>query len=388
MFGRKIKLFRLLGFEVAIDWSWFIIAVLLAWSLATGLFPASYPGLPQGTYWWMGIVGALGLFVSVVIHELSHSLVARTQGMEMRGITLFIFGGVAEMSEEPPHSRGEFLMAVVGPITSLVLGGAFWVILQAARAGDWPVSLQAIFWYLAWINVVLAVFNSLPAFPLDGGRVLRSIIWKVTGSLRRATRITSWTGSALAFLLILYGMMALFAGAWLTGIWSGLLGLFLHGAAQSSYRQLLIRQALQGEPVRRVMNPTPQTVPASATVDEVVEDYVYRHHHKMFPVVQNGGTLVGCVTTRQIRELPREEWSRHTAGELADQCSMKNTLSPDADAVQALTKMNRHGVSRMMVVENGQLQGIVSLKDLSRLIAVKLELEGDSEDEDERLGDG
>lgn len=381
MFGRKIKLFRLFGFEVAIDWSWFIIAVLLTWSLATSLFPDSYPGLSQNTYWWMGIVGALGLFASVVIHELSHSLVARTQGMEMRGITLFIFGGVAEMSEEPPHSRAEFLMAVVGPITSLALAGIFWGIFEAARADNWPAPARAVFWYLAWINGVLAVFNSLPAFPLDGGRVLRSIIWKVTGSLRRATRITSWTGSALAFLLILYGMMSLFAGAWLAGIWAGILGLFLHGAAQASYRQLLVRQALEGEPVRRVMSPTPQTVPASITVAEVVEDYVYRHHHKMFPVVKNGGTLVGCITTRQIRELPREEWPRQTAGELADQCSTKNTISPNADAIQALTKMNRHGVSRMMVVENGQLQGIVSLKDLSRLIAVKLELEGDGEDE-------
>ncbi len=375
MFGRKIKLFRLFGFEVGIDWSWFLIALLITWSLAVGLFPSLYPDLAGGTYWWMGVVGALGLFLSVVIHELSHSLVARTQGMEMRGITLFIFGGVAEMSEEPTSPRGEFLMAVVGPFTSLALGGIFWGILQGARAADWSISVQGILSYLALINVVLAGFNILPAFPLDGGRVLRSAVWKATGSLRRATRITSWTGSGLAFLLIAVGLMSLFAGAWLAGIWWGLLGLFLHGAAQASYRQLLVRQVLEGEPVHRVMNDQPLTVPASASVDDVVENYVYRYHHKMFPVVENGGTLAGCVTTRHIRDLPREEWPQRKIGELADQCSEQNVIDANADAIRALTKMNRYGISRMMVVEDGQLRGVVSLKDLSRLIALKLDLQ-------------
>ena len=196
MFGKRIKLFELSGFEVRIDLSWLVIAVLVTWSLAKGLFPYWHPHLSNETYWTMGVAGALGLFISIVAHEFCHSLVARKFGMPMKGITLFIFGGVAEMGDEPPTARAEFMMAIVGPLSSLVIGGICYLVSRWGEAGGWNTPVNAVTYYLFYINVILAAFNLLPAFPLDGGRVLRSILWGAKGNLSWATRVSSSIGSA------------------------------------------------------------------------------------------------------------------------------------------------------------------------------------------------
>jgi Zn-dependent protease len=374
MFGKGIRLFKLFGFSVEIDMSWLIIAALVTWSLAAGYFPRYKPDLSTATYWWMGLIGALGLFGSIVVHELSHSLVARQYGLEMRGIRLFIFGGVAQMDEEPESPRAEFMMAIAGPIASVLISLAAFGLHGLGTQLGWSTPVTAVLWYLAWINAVVAAFNLVPAFPLDGGRVLRSILWKMKGSLKWATRIASRSGSAFAVVLILLGVLSLFVGNFIGGMWWILLGLFLRAASESSYQQLLVRRVLGHEPVERVMRADVQTVSPSISVEELVEDHVYRHHFKMFPVTENGH-LVGCVTTRRVKQLPRGQWSQHNVGELAEPCSEENSISPTADAMLALKKMTADGCSRLMVVEGDQLRGVISLKDVSRLISLKLELE-------------
>ena len=369
-----MKLFKLLGFEVRIDASWIVIAVLVTWSLAKGAFPAWYPNLAPATYWTMGVVGALGLFVSIVAHEFCHSLVARKFGMPMKGITLFIFGGVAEMGDEPPTAKAEFMMAIVGPLSSLAIGGCCYLIYHLGLQSHWPTPVNAVTYYLFYINLILAAFNLLPAFPLDGGRVLRSILWGAKGNLRWATRVSSAIGAAFGIGLIILGVFQFISGNIIGGVWMFLIGMFLRNAAQMSYQQLLVRKALEGEPVRRFMNANPVTVQDSITVAQLVEDYIYKYHYKMFPVMA-GEKLAGCITTRQVKEIPREAWDRETIREAASPCSPENTISPGTDAIKALAMMNQSGVSRLLVVEHGRLVGLVTLKDLLDFFSLKVELE-------------
>lgn len=374
MFQRSVKLFKLLGFEVKIDLSWIIIAALIVWSLSTGLFPFQYKNLSIRTYWLMGITGALGLFFSIIAHELSHSIVAKKHGMHMKGITLFIFGGVAEMTEEPVSPKAEFAMAVVGPISSLAIAFILYGIYRVSE-GIISTPVQGVIRYLAWINGILAVFNMVPAFPLDGGRVLRSFLWEWKKNLQAATRITSKIGAGFGIVLIIFGVFNIFNRNFIGGMWWVLIGMFLHSAARMSYQQLLVRKALEGEPVERFMKADPITVPPSITIEKLVEDYVYRYHHKLFPVVDND-KLIGCVTTRQVKEVSRENWAQTTVGDIAEGCSDDNTVSPETDAVKALKSMHGTGSSRLMVVEGkDKLVGIISLKDIMNWLSLKMDLE-------------
>jgi Zn-dependent protease/CBS domain-containing protein len=372
MFTKRFKLFNLLGFPIYVDLSWFIIVLLITWSLATNLFPYWYEGMEQATYWWMGLAGAMGLFVSIVAHELGHSVVARQFDMPVRSITLFIFGGVAELSQEPPSAKAEFFVAIAGPLVSVLVGITCFVAAMTFDAS--PTPIVGVLWYLGIINGVLVVFNMIPAFPLDGGRVLRSILWHVRGSLRWSTRITSTIGSGFGLVLIVLGVVNFVGGNFVGGMWQFLIGMFLRGAAQMSYQQVLIRRALEGESIDRFMQTNVVTVSPSTTIRQLVEDYVYRHHYKMFPVTDQQ-RLVGCVTTREIQQVPREEWEQRTVGEVLAPCANENTAEPSADAMQTLSRMNQGSVSRLMVVQNDRLEGIVSLKDLMKFIALKVELE-------------
>jgi Zn-dependent protease/CBS domain-containing protein len=375
MFGKRITLFKLLGFEVRIDVSWLIIAVLITWSLARSVFPSYFKGLPVITYWGMGILGALGLFLSVIIHEFAHSLIARRFGLPIKGITLFIFGGVAEMEKEPPSAKAEFFMAIAGPATSVLLGLILLGITAFGPRADWPKPVMGVLSYLWSINLVLAGFNLLPAFPLDGGRVLRAALWGWTKRLRWATRVASLIGSGFGFALLALGVITILRGDFVGGIWWFLIGMFVRTASQGSYRQLLVSQILQGEPVRRFMQTNPVTVPYHISVGQLVEDYIYKHHFKMYPVVQEE-RLVGCITTREVKEVPRAEWEQHTVKELSKSCTNENTIAPDADAMAALALMSRTRNSRLMVVEGEHLVGIITLKDLLQFLSLKLDLEG------------
>ncbi len=376
MFGKSITLFKLFGFAIRVDASWLLIAALVTWSLAVGFFPALYPGLSASDYWWMGVAGAVLLFASIIVHELFHSLVARRYGLPMKGITLFLFGGVAEMSAEPPNAKAEFLMAIAGPIASILIGFFFYG-LAAAVAGSWPVQAVAVMAYLYTINWVLAVFNLIPAFPLDGGRVLRAALWHFRGDIKSATRTASSIGSAFGIGLMVLGVLQLFGGYFVSAVWWFIIGLFLRSISQASYQQVLVTSTLQGEPVRRFMTMQPDTVPPQVSVEELVNDYIYRYHHRLFPVVSTEGKLAGCVTPERVRTVPREEWDRHSVQEIAAPCSQDNVISPDTDASEALAMMNRTGNTRLMVVDGGKLVAVVTLKDLLQFLARKLELQGE-----------
>ena len=377
MFGRTFTLFKMFGFAVRVDASWLIIAVLITWSLAVGFFPHYYPALSHVEYWLMGISGAVLLFVSIIVHELAHSLVAQRGGLPMKGITLFIFGGVAEMDQEPPSAKAEFQMAIAGPLTSVVVGGIFYVLAAAAR-GNWPVVAVGVFSYLAWINWLLAAFNMVPAFPLDGGRVLRSLLWQWKGNIWQATRIASTIGSGFGMLLMALGIYRLLVGDFMGAVWWFLIGMFLRGAAQGSYQQLLVQRMLQGEPVRRFMNTNPVTVSPAISLEDLVENYIYKYHYKMFPVVNNSQEPLGCITTKEVKEVPRSEWAQRSVQAAMRPFSSEDAVAPDTDAVKALALMRKSQNSRLMVVENGRLVAVLTLKDLLNFLSTKLEMEGGS----------
>lgn len=374
MFGKRITLFRLFNFEVRIDVSWLVIGILITWSLAKGLFPYRYKDLSEATYWWMGVAGAIGLFFSIVFHELFHSLVARRFDINMKGITLFIFGGVAEMEEEPRDAKAEFFMALAGPLSSIVLGLIFIAIYGAAKAASLATPFVAVMGYLAALNIILAAFNLIPAYPLDGGRVLRSILWHWKKNLKWATRIASRIGAAFGMALIFFGILSFTTGNLIGGIWWFMIGMFLRNASQISYQQIFVRKALEGEKVLRFMKKDPVCAPPGITLAQLVEEYIYRYHYKMFPVVDQD-RLVGCITTRRVKEIPREEWVTKRVSDVALPCNTENTITPDSDAVSALTIMNRTGNSRLMVIEDGKLTGIITLKDIMSFLSVKLDLD-------------
>jgi Zn-dependent protease/CBS domain-containing protein len=377
MFGTRWQLFRLLGIPIYLDISWLIILLLVTGTL-TGHFSQEVPGLSLPEYVAMGLLTALAFFTCIVLHELGHAVVARATGLPIRGITLFLFGGVAELAEEPKTAGGEFVMAVAGPAVSAVLGGLFLLLWIVGGNAGWPQPpLRVLFW-LGTINFILLAFNLVPAFPLDGGRVLRSILWGATGNLRKATYWASLLGRAFAWLLIIVGVLEIFVvpGAFLSGIWLAVIGLFLNRAARGSYQEMLIRQALGGEPVGRFMNAQPIVVPPGTDLRHFVEDYVYRYHRKAYPVGA-GGRLEGYVSTQALSRYPREEWEVRTVADVMERDWKALSIAPGDDAMKALARMRNTGRSRLLVVEGERLVGIVSLKDLLSFLHLKLELGGE-----------
>ena len=374
MYGARLTLFELFGFKVQVDASWLFLALLVTWSLAEGYFPELYPALSKSDHWWMGIAGAIGLFGSLIFHELSHSLVARRFDLRIRGITLFIFGGVAELEDEPLTPRAEFFMAAAGPVASLFLALAFWAASGLARAAEAPLPAVAVGDYLATINGLLAAFNLIPAFPLDGGRVLRAALWHWRGDLRFATHWASRIGLGFGTLLQIAALFQLLAGNFVLAMWWFLIGLFLRGAANAAYYQMFARQAFAGEPVARFMSASPVTVPPRISIAELVEDYILRYQYDLFPVA-DGERLIGCVSTRQIKGLARAEWPLRRVDAIMDPCSHDNMIDAGADASAALGQMRRTGNSRLMVTRAGKLVGIVALKDMLGFLSLKMDLD-------------
>ncbi len=377
MNGRGITLFELLGFKIRVDISWLFLALLVTWSLAKGVFPAWYKdeGLSEAVFWWMGIAGMAGLVFSLIFHELSHSLVARHYGLPIKGITLFIFGGVAEMTEEPKSAKVEFWMAIAGPIASFVLALAFYLLAGLGRAQGLPVPVTGVLGYLGFINLLLGGFNLIPAFPMDGGRVLRAALWYWRGDLRQATRIASGAGKGFGMGLMLLGLLSVVTGNFIGGMWWFLIGLFVRGAAEASYQQMITRRLFEGEPVRRFMTHETVAVPPDLPLASFVEDYVYEYHYDLFPVVSEG-RLLGAVSTRQVKTVPREAWPYRRVAELMAPCTEENTVDPGMDAIAAMSLMRRTGATRLIVAVGDRLVGIVALKDMLELFSLKMDLEG------------
>jgi len=368
----RLRLFRVRGIPVRLDASWFPIALLIAWSLAVQLFPAWRPGLSPTTYWIMGVVGAVGLFASIVVHELAHALVARRHQIPIDGITLFVFGGVAEMGAEPPSAKAELRMAIAGPLTSIGIAGV--ALAGSALAGGSPGAPASVLAYLGAVNLLLAAFNLLPAFPLDGGRVFRALLWRRHGNLVRATRTATNVGRVFGALLMAFGGVRFLLGDLLGGVWSFLIGLFLRQAADASYQQVLVRRAFAHEPVRRFMTVGPISVRPDVTLAQFLDGYVYRYHHKLFPV-QDNGRLLGMISTRQLRDVPRADWPFRKVGAVTVPLSDAATVTPDTGALQALGRMRQTGRSRLLVVDHGRLAGVLSARDLLDFLSLKLELE-------------
>jgi Zn-dependent protease/CBS domain-containing protein len=374
MFLHRVKLFTLAGFTVWVDASWLIFAMLIAWTLATGVFPSYVAALSPAAYWWMAVAGTIGLFFSIVLHELSHSLVARRFDLPINGITLFIFGGVAELDAEPASAKAEFLMAVAGPVMSMALGTA--CLAAAALAAGLPAPITAVLSYLGYINWVLALFNLVPAFPLDGGRVLRAALWAWKQDPRWATNVAAGAGALFGVFLIVAGILeVVLTGNFIGGVWLFLIGMFLHGAAGAARQQMLVRQVFAGHRVSAFMNPQPVTVEPDLPLARLVDDYFYRYPYKMFPVV-SGGRLLGCVTAARLRQSDRAQWARLTVRDVLEPRAAENTVSPDTDALEALSKMQRSGNSRLLVVDRGALVGILSLKDMLQHLSLREDLGG------------
>ena len=363
----SIRLGKIAGIGIDINVSWIIIVVLITWSLATQ-FMVIYPGWGTATYWIVGLIAAILLFVSVLLHELAHSLVARSRGLPVSSITLFIFGGVSNLDREPQTPGVEFWMAIVGPITSIVIGIIAYLLYLPVGASRSP--LAAILSYLAITNILLGIFNLIPGFPLDGGRVLRSIIWKITGNLRRATRIASVIGEIVAFLFILVGIWIFFSGNIFSGIWIGFIGWFLLTAARTANSQVMLESMFRGVTVSQVMNPNPVTVPANISLQRLVDEYFLPQGLRSALVVQ-GDQLAGLITLSDIRHVPREQWAQTPVGTVMIPVNRLHAVSPTQNLNDVLPMMAQNDVNQLPVVQDGRVIGIVSRDAIMRFIEVR-----------------
>ncbi len=353
------------GIDIRIDYSWFVIVFLILWTLTKGLFPSSLPGLSEPTYLVMGLVGTALFFLSLLGHELSHSFVARAKGIEVAGITLFIFGGMAHTKAEATTPGDEFQIAGVGPLSSFVIALLFASVVWVGRPLGWSPAVLLVASYLAYINRLLALFNLLPGFPLDGGRIFRSIVWKATGSLERATRWASWTGQAIAWVLIALGVYAMWQErSFLAGVWYVFIGWFLRNAAVSSYRQSRLQAVLEHGRAGDVMARDPETVPPDLTLQRLADDYFMRSRYGGFPVVQSGRAL-GLITLAQLKEVPRESWPRRTVADTMVPLSDSMVVGPDDSMRDALRAIQATAARRALVLRDGALVGVIAPADLS-----------------------
>lgn len=369
-----LSLFKLFGFEVKLDWSWFFLAILLAWSLAVGYFPLHYTGLSKSTYWIMGIVGTLGLFLSIILHELSHSLVGRHYGIPISSITLFIFGGIAEMNKDPSSPKAEFYMSVVGPLVSLILAIFCLFLFKITSAAGWPVYVTGVISYLYIVNFVVGIFNLLPGFPLDGGRILRSILWWLTKDLKWATRVASQGGIFFGYLMIFYGVFLFIQGALISGLWGFLLGFFLQHISKVSYEQLLIKEIFGSEHIKKYAKKGSITVPSHITVQELIDNYFYKYYYKFYPVIKDNN-LVGYISFDEIQDVAKEQWPALAVEKIMRQCTTENTVDIDTEMTQILEMMTTQRISRLMVTEHGALYGIITLKDVMDVLYIRKNLE-------------
>jgi Zn-dependent protease/predicted transcriptional regulator len=364
--GEAVTLFRAFGIPVRIHVSWLVIVGLLTWSLAVGYFPQVLPGVPVAAHWVKGLVAALLLFGSVLLHELSHSVAARRYGIPVAGITLHVFGGVSQLEREPDRPGAEFVIAIVGPLTSFGIAA---ILAAAAALVDFAPGPRAVVGYLTAVNVLVGVFNLIPGFPLDGGRLLRAALWKAKGDLQQASRMASRAGSAFAFLLMGIGALRAFAGEFLGGLWLVLIGLFLRQAAEGSYQQVMLRRALGPLAVRDVMTREVIQVPADLPVGRVLDDYFWRHHVSSFPV-GDGTRVVGIVSLDQLRQVPADRLAELRTREIMLPLVESLMAAPGDSLWQAFEKLARNGLGRVAVLDGDRLVGYLSVKDVMHVLAL------------------
>ncbi|GAC1629932.1 MAG: site-2 protease family protein [Ktedonobacteraceae bacterium] len=368
----SLRIGRIAGIDIYIHVSWLIILVFLTISLASGWFPSFYPGYATSTYFLLGFIAALLLFVSVLLHELGHSFVARARGLQVKNIVLFIFGGVSNIEQEPQSPNTEFFMSFVGPLVSLVIGALCYGLLFLVRGSHSVV--EPILAYLAFTNILLGIFNLLPGFPLDGGRVLRSIVWKITGNAYFATQVATVVGQVLAYIFILIGLwLFFFARDPFNGLWFGFIGWFLLSSAQSARTQSSLESAFNGVTIAQIMNQQPVTIPANISLQKLVDDYFLPRGLRSAFVVQ-GELLAGLITLGDIRHVPRADWAHTPVGFIMIPLDRMHMANPRQNVREALPLMTGNDVNQLPVVEDGKLVGVLTREVIMRSLQVRRSL--------------
>lgn len=370
MTRQNIPLGRILGIPVGLDYSWFLIFALFTWSLAESYYPAEFKNWPPLLYWFIGALTAIMLFVSVLLHELGHSVMALRYKMPVRSITLFIFGGVAQIGAEPPSAVAEFLIAIAGPAVSFALAVFFYAV-QPAVTGIQP--LLGLAKYLAYINLALVVFNLIPGFPLDGGRVFRAILWAVTKNMRRATLIAANVGRFFGFLFIFVGVWQVFSGNIGGGLWTAFIGWFLDNAASAQVHQVVFQGLLAGHKVSQAMSSHCATAPGDLTLQQLVDEHVLVGSHRCF-LITRGQDAVGLMTLHRIKEVPRREWATTSAADVMLPLDQLKRTDPDAELWTALQQMDRDGVNQLPVTRDNQVIGMLSREDVITFLRTLQEL--------------
>ena len=363
--AQGISLGRIAGFKVDLDYSWFVIFFLILGTFTGVVFPAYVPGLGRTAYLIMGAVGTLLFFISLLAHELAHAFVARGKGVEVQGITLFIFGGMARTRSEAARPADEFQIAGVGPLASVVLAGAFYGLAVLADLEGWHEGIFGVAGHLGFLNLALAVFNMLPGFPLDGGRVLRSIVWQLTGDLRTATRVASTAGTWLGWLIIAGGVYILVLGAALvSGLWFIFIGWFLAQAAGASYQQLLLRHVLTGRVAMDAMTPSPEAVSPDVRLDLLVEDYFMKRPYNSFPVTDDG-IVIGMVTLGQVKKVPAAVRDGLRVADVMTPLLDTLIVAPNSPMTDVLERMSENETRRVIVAQEWELRGIITGGDVA-----------------------
>jgi Zn-dependent protease len=358
---------RIAGISVGVNWSWLIVFALIAWTLATSIFPSTNPGLGDGSYVAMALVAALLFFTSLLLHEYGHALQARRDGMEIEGITLWLFGGVAKFRGMFPSAGAEFRIAIAGPLVSLALGLLF---LGVPMLLGLPATVDGVLFWLGSINLALLVFNLLPALPLDGGRVLRSILWYARGEFASATRLAAAIGRGFGYLFVAAGVALLVFASPVTGIWLAFIGWFLLQAAGAEDRFVAAREALGGLRVRDVMARDPVTTPAGITLGQFLDDVAWSRPYTTYPVTESGD-VVGLLQFRRVAEVPRAEWDRRTVRDCMIPREDVPVVAEDDELVLAAGEVAEHEVNRALVLDAGRLVGLLSVTDVARALQMR-----------------
>ena len=369
MIRQNIPLGRIMGIPLGLDYSWFVIFVLLTWSLAGSYYPTEFKNWPSALYWLMGVVTALLFFVSILLHELGHSVVALRYKIPVRRITLFIFGGVAQIGAEPPSATAEFVIAIAGPVVSLCLAVVFSVV-QPIVAGVAP--LWGLAKYLAYINFAVFFFNLIPGYPLDGGRVFRAIVWAITGNMRRATLVAANAGRLFGFLFIFVGVWRVFGGDF-GGLWIAFIGWFLDNAATAQVHQVMFQGLLAGHTVSQAMSRRCVIIPQDATLQQVVDEHILSGGQRCV-LVNRGENTVGLITLHRIREVPRDQWPRTRAAQVMLPLEKMKRISPDKELWTALEQMDRDGVNQLPVMTDSRMVGMLSREDVITFLRTLEEL--------------
>jgi Zn-dependent protease len=371
--ARSAAALDLLGVKIRLDASWILLALLIAWSLASGTFPELYRGLAPSTYWAMAAATVVGVAASIILHELGHTMVARAFGLPIKSITLFVFGGVAEMEGEPKAPLAELLMAVAGPIVSVLLGIGFLAVAGLVPPAA-PPEYQGVLHYLGVLNFTLAAFNMAPAFPLDGGRVLRALIWLFTGDALQATRIAARSGEIIGLLLIGLGALAALTNGLAGGLWWVVLGWFIYAMARAHRSKAEAKRLLSGARVSDLMTPNPVAAPADMSVEDFVETVLKRTPHDLIPVTAND-RLIGAAGFKNVKDGAQERWREMRLGDIATPLAELATAEQSEPIETALDRMQKARTSRLIVLDRGRLSGVLTLADLAAHLRFRSELD-------------